>query len=146
MVKWETDQLGSTCQVGFENSGGRIRFDFPITVPASAGQNVGITNVLNKHTLSTCYVDGNISVNRLNGASDNSMPSRHQVILPPFSDKAVIGNETCNPPAEVDLAELVIYKSALTAAERNKVESYLAVKYGFTLDQSAANGKRLYII
>ena len=140
-LKWETDQLGSTARLGFENAGGRIRFDFPSAVPASAGQNVGITNVLNKHTLSTCYVDGNTSVNRLNGAADNSMPIPAPGNFAAVSDKLVIGNENLlNLPAEVDLAELVIYKSALTASERNKVESYLAVKYGFTLDQSAANG------
>lgn len=36
------------------------------------------------------------------------------------------------------IADLIVFTSALTAAERNKVESYLAIKYGITLDQSTA--------
>ncbi|MDN3205969.1 DUF7507 domain-containing protein, partial [Algoriphagus sediminis] len=38
--------------------------------------------------------------------------------------------------ATVDIAELVHYPSLLSAADRNKVQSYLAIKYGITLDPS----------
>ena len=139
-LKWETDQVGSVGRFGFENAGGRIRFDFPKAVPATAGQNIGITNVLNKHSLSTTYADAVESVNRLNGANDNTIPIPGPGDFSGTSTKLVIGNEDLiNLPCESDLAEIIIYASTLNAAERNKIEYYLAVKYGFTLNQAAAN-------
>jgi len=47
-LKWETDFTGTNARLGFENSAGKLRFDFPKAVPATAGQNVGITSILNK--------------------------------------------------------------------------------------------------
>lgn len=139
-LKWETDQLGTTARLGFENSAGRLRFDFPKAVPASAGQNVGITNIINKHTLSTAYMNVNTSVNRLNGADDNTMPIPGPGSFASANTKIVIGNEyLLNLPCQIDIAEVIIYSNSLTTAERNKIESYLAVKYGFTLNQLAAN-------
>jgi gliding motility-associated-like protein len=139
-LKWETDFTGTTARLGFENAGGRIRFDFPRASPASAGQNIGVTNVLNKHTLSTAFVNVNTSVNRLNGADDNTIAIPGPGNFGAVSTKIVIGNENLlNLPCQIDIAELIIYSNTLTAAERNKVESYLAVKYGFTLNQAAAN-------
>ena len=35
-----------------------------------------------------------------------------------------------------DIAEIIIYNRALTGTLRNNVESYLALKYGMTLDQT----------
>ncbi|MBL0056748.1 MAG: gliding motility-associated C-terminal domain-containing protein [Chitinophagaceae bacterium] len=139
-LKWETDFLGTTGRLGFENSAGLLRFDFPKAVPATAGQNVGVTNILNKHTLSTAYVNVNTSVNRLNGADDKIIPIPGPGNFGTVSTKIVLGNEDLlNLPCKVDLAEVIIYSNTLTAVERNKVESYLAVKYGVTLNQLAAN-------
>ena len=36
------------------------------------------------------------------------------------------------------IGEVIVYNSVLSAADRNKVESYLAIKYGLTLDQTVA--------
>ena len=139
-LKWETDFNGTTARLGFENAGGKIRFDFPKAVPATAGQNVGVTNVLNKDVLSTCFVNTTTSVNRLNGADDNTIPIPGPGNFGAANTKIVIGNEDLlNLPCQIDMAEVIIYSSTLTAIERNKVESYLAVKYGFTLNQLAAN-------
>lgn len=139
-LKWETDFNGTTARLGFENAAGRLRFDFPKAVPASAGQNIGVTNILNKHTLSTAYVDVNTSVNRLNGADDRVMAIPGPGNFAAANTKIVLGNENLlNLPCQIDLAEVIIYSNTLTAAERNKIESYLAVKYGFTLNQLAAN-------
>ena len=142
-LKWETDQVGATGRLGFENASGNIRFDFPKAVTASNGENVGNINVLNQHSLSTTYADVGIStsINRLNGANNSTLtltggPGDFSGV----SDKIVIGNENIlNLPAQIDMAEVIIYARTLTATEINKVESYLAVKYGFTLDQAAAN-------
>jgi gliding motility-associated-like protein len=139
-LKWETDILGTTARLGFENSAGKIRFDFPRANPASAGQNIGITNVQNKHALSTAYANATTSVNRLNGADDNTIPIPGPGNFAAANTKIVMGNENLiNLPCKIDIAEVIIYSNTLTAAERNKIESYLAVKYGFTLNQAAAN-------
>ncbi|HQQ98846.1 MAG TPA: T9SS type A sorting domain-containing protein, partial [Cyclobacteriaceae bacterium] len=37
-----------------------------------------------------------------------------------------------------ELSELVVYTGALTAAQLNRIHSYLALKYGITIDQSTA--------
>ena len=37
-----------------------------------------------------------------------------------------------------NVAEVIIYNTALTTADQNRVESYLALKYGITLDQTVA--------
>lgn len=37
-----------------------------------------------------------------------------------------------------NIAEVVIYNSAITVANQNRVESYLALKYGITLNQTTA--------
>ena len=36
------------------------------------------------------------------------------------------------------VAEVIIYNTAITVAQQNQVESYLAIKYGITLDQTTA--------
>lgn len=45
---------------------------------------------------------------------------------------------TVNGGLNGDLAELVAYNANLSTADRNKVESYLAIKYGITLNQVVA--------
>jgi len=139
-LKWENDFTGTAARLGFENSAGRLRFDFPKAVPATAGQNIGITSILNKHTLSTAYMNVTTSVNRLNGADDKIIPIPGPGNFSGTTTKIVLGNELLlNLPCQVDLAEVIIYSNTLTTAEINKVESYLSVKYGFTLNQLAAN-------
>ncbi|NKQ41670.1 MAG: LamG domain-containing protein [Sulfurovum sp.] len=40
-----------------------------------------------------------------------------------------------------DISEIIVYSAALSPVQRNRVESYLAIKYGLTLDQSIAGGQ-----
>ena len=139
-LKWETDQVGATGRFGFENSAGNIRFDFPKAVPATAGQNIGTINVFNKHSLSTAYADAVTSVNRLNGADNTVIPIPTPGAFGGVSAPIVIGNEyLLNLPCQIDIAEMAIYARTLSMSERNKIESYLAVKYGFTLNQAVVN-------
>jgi hypothetical protein len=51
-----------------------------------------------------------------------------------------LGRHTSTPNGGLngDLAELILYNNLLSVADRLKVESYLAIKYGITLDQSVA--------
>jgi len=39
------------------------------------------------------------------------------------------------------ISEVIVYDSQLSDSDRNRVESYLAVKYGLTLDQSVSGGQ-----
>ncbi len=45
----------------------------------------------------------------------------------------VIGADIAENHLNGDIAEVIIYNTSLTAADRQKVESYLAIKYGITL-------------
>ena len=141
--KWETDVSGSTARLGFErNATNNIRFDFPEAGISPWGRDIGVTSVANVNTLSTCFADANLSTNRLNGATDNtlSLTGITGNFSSGFLDNVTLGNEeNIDLPTQIDMAEFIIFSRLLTAAERNKVESYLAVKYGFTLNQSAIN-------
>lgn len=41
------------------------------------------------------------------------------------------------------MGEVIIFPTEIIGAARNKVESYLAIKYGITLDQTAAQNYTL---
>lgn len=47
-----------------------------------------------------------------------------------------IGRNATTNSTLSNVAEVIIYNTALTAAQQNQVESYLALKYGITLDQT----------
>ena len=49
-----------------------------------------------------------------------------------------IGRDANTNSTLSNVAEVVIYNTALTTADQNRVESYLALKYGITLDQTVA--------
>ncbi len=51
-----------------------------------------------------------------------------------------IGNHATNVTGGLDgyFTEIAVYNANLTAAERQRIESYLALKYGITLDQTTA--------
>lgn len=52
-------------------------------------------------------------------------------------DRILIGNGTKNF-WDGKIAELMLYPSSLAGTDRGQVESYLAIKYGITLDQTSA--------
>jgi hypothetical protein len=59
-----------------------------------------------------------------------------------FIDTPYIGRAQYDPaPSYLNgqIAELIMYPASHTDAERKKIQSYLAIKYGITLDQSVAN-------
>lgn len=87
-------------------------------------------------TNSTAAGSANIYTNGLNVGSN-------------VSDATALSNSTFmgigNSPADAsamqfsgDISEVIVFDKVLTAAERNRVESYLAIKYGITLNQSSA--------
>ncbi|WP_409515154.1 beta strand repeat-containing protein, partial [Chryseobacterium sp.] len=56
----------------------------------------------------------------------------------PFNRLISIGGYVCNNSASQNLPEVIAYNTNLTISERLRINSYLAIKYGITLDQSTA--------
>ena len=71
------------------------------------------------------YLDGRQDVTLTTGASDAINGVRVQI-----GRHAVGVNQGMNG----EMAEIVLYNTALSTADRRKVDSYLALKYGITLD------------
>lgn len=136
--QWQTNpysgpRLGN--EVNNPGNLGQIRFDFRtpnVFTPV---------NVTNTHSLVTEGVTTTNKYIRLSGQervtaavsgafSPGSTPGRLTIGAESYGD---------NYPTNIDYAELIIYKRALSPAEINRVESYLAIKYGFTLEQVAVS-------
>ena len=137
-LKWQFLNT-SSFRLGNEyNTGntGRIRFDWAGTMLLST------TPVTEKYCLANMTTEAQKTI-RLNGALDATGPSA--TFNPPATPgRFAIGGEPAGTAGSteqyycsIDYAEVIIFSRILTVAERNKVESYLAVKYGFTLDQGA---------
>ncbi len=138
--KWQynntnTNRLGNEVNNGGTNAG-KLRFDF-------RGINNFSTTIINdKYFLAGCNTTQAQSIIRLNGNDDNVINYTTQAAFAPATGspaRITLGNEEYGDayPTTIDIAEVIMFNRALTTAERNKVESYLAVKYGFTLDQGA---------
>ncbi len=139
-LKW---QFNNTTSQRFGNeyntsNPGQIRFDFP------GGDNPNFysaSNVFNLYKLVTLGTQSFKTI-RLNGKLDATFATATNAFNPGTTPgRFSIGNEYTGDsyPTTIDIAEVIVFNKTLTVAERNKVESYLAIKYGFTLDQVAAN-------
>lgn len=137
-LKWETN-TGGTYRVGYENNGSFLRFDFPNAINPLGINNLSIISISNKHNLVTSTTDNTNNSLRFQGKND---AVRNISSLGGFNPgtnlrKMSIGNNlSFNYPSNIDISEIIIYNRKLTLPEINKVESYLAIKYGFTLDQT----------
>ena len=129
--KWEQGPTGSD-RIGFEYSGGRIRFDFPDD--SGGNQTVSNTSYSNVGEIVTGKASTNVSTIRINGTVDVTN-STSGTMNNNTNQQFVIGaNDLGNPLyCSLDFAELAVYKSGLSGADMNRVESYMAIKYGVTL-------------
>ncbi len=105
----------------------------------------GVTNIVGHHVSS----DGNYGQanNRygalmVNGKEANSLDAFSNYTPANTSEFYLGDNETgngdaVNNPFTGYIGELLLYVSPLTAPQRDQIESYLAIKYGKTLDNSA---------
>lgn len=75
---------------------------------------------------------------RKNGLSGGTHNQILAFCADPMPQMCAIGTQPSTPTAAYDgvMSEVVVYDNVLSAADRNRVESYLAIKYGVTLDQS----------
>ena len=78
----------------------------------------------------------------LNGGLITAQKKQFPTNEPTFSGEYYIGGSITGTPEKtpnyLDFAEIIIYESDNSLLEHNKVESYLALKYGITLDQTTA--------
>ncbi|EAY27196.1 T9SS type B sorting domain-containing protein [Microscilla marina] len=103
-----------------------------VSIPSVTG-----FNILNGELKGGANTDSRIAVNGLDGTVTN-LPAANNG-LTPFTARPVLGS--CNlrvGDLKGNLGEIIVYSSGLSAADRQKVNSYLALKYGITLDQTTA--------
>lgn len=142
-LKWQFSntspyRLGDEVNNGGANTG-RMRFDF-----RNSGNNLfSTTAIADKNVIATAATSQTTNSIRLNGAGDatQNVASSGQFLPGTTSGRFSLGNEWTGDayPTTIDIAEVILYSRTLTDAERNKVESYLAVKYGFTLAQTGVD-------
>ena len=91
-------------------------------------QLVGIGRIYNSasNTLSQIYVNGDL---------ENTQSNAQETTTPP---NMRIGRHATNTTGGMvgDLTELIVYNNFPSAADKQKIDSYLAVKYGFSISQS----------
>lgn len=135
--KWE-HTTNNTDRIGFERSGTNVRLDFPTS--DGGNQTVSTANYKPTGEIVTAHMSSNASTLRFDGAQNvvNNTTGSMNVNL---TREFIIGNNpTTNPLAcNIDYAELIIYNSSLSLIEMNKVESYMAIKYGVTLGQNGTS-------
>ena len=139
-LKWQVTntapaRLGDEVNNGGANTG-RMRFDF-----RNGGNNLfSATAIADKNMIATAITSQASNSIRLNGATDatQNVATAGQFLPGTAAGRFSLGNEWTGDayPTTIDIAEVILYSRTLTAAERNQVESYLAVKYGFTLAQT----------
>lgn len=105
-------------------------------------QLVGIGRIYNSssNSLSQIYVNGLLEDTQTNGSETTTPPPMR------------IGRHATNATGGMvgDLAEVIVYNNNPSSTDRQKIESYLAVKYGFSVDQStmrnyfSSNGTVIY--
>lgn len=141
-LKWQFTntspaRLGNEVNNGGANTG-KMRFDF-----RNNGNNLFSSTVIaDKNMIATAVTNQAGNTIRLNGATDATQALTTGQFLPGTTPgRFSLGNEWTGDsyPTTVDIAEVILYSRTLTAAERNQVESYLAVKYGFTLAQTGVD-------
>jgi len=127
--KWE--QASSGNRVGYEKTGNNVRFDFP--TDAVGNQNVSNFNYEPNGQIVTATTTLGSSTLRNMGiaeAADVTTGSLNNT----FTSQLSIGdNVSFSLGSNMDYAEVIVYDRTLNVIELNKVESYLAIKYGMTL-------------
>ena len=127
--KWEQGSGGN--RVGFENSGGFTRFDFP--TDAANNQTIGTFPFHPIGQIVTATTNNSTSTLRNMGLQNISNPTTGTLNTSFTSDLSIGENVWFSVPSQIDFAEIIVYKNALSAIEMNRIESYLAIKYGMTL-------------
>ncbi len=127
LVGFDTDQTGDEPQ--FATNGTDMITYIGSSTPNEISGSTVTTNINNLYTWD--WVDGNGGGNQMRfNASSTSMATMD------FSTEArvVIGGDNAGESWDGDISEVIVYDAQLSSANIRKVESYLAIKYGITLD------------
>ncbi len=126
-----------------EDDGGWDRFladhsAFNNMVSDGAGGNNNINNlfVANQTNLSTVLYDNTVSNGSsvfVNGTSEATFTANHTSTSPNLQIGA-LGASNYN--FDGDIAELIVYNKLLSTIERQRIESYLAIKYGLSISSN----------
>lgn len=139
-TQWQT--LGAD-RLGMEDAGNTIRFDFP----SSSDVTNGASTTPNTFVLRTGQ--SNVSSNMVynNGVLDGTL-ARANMMNIALTGELAIGVSANNHlfGADADIAEVIMYDASLNALDREKVETYLALKYGISLAHNyvASDGTTLF--
>ncbi|MGI9301499.1 MAG: DUF11 domain-containing protein, partial [Gammaproteobacteria bacterium] len=122
----------SGAAINFRTAGGRYRYAGAINIDGGVVDDmpviVGFTSVGTADPLVSLYHNGVQEGQGNLGALNSGQVFTHYILG---------ANRNVNSFLETDVAEAIVYSRALPAAEQARVESYLALKYGITLDQTA---------
>lgn len=97
------------------------------TVPAGIFQLVDYYRVYGSQF--GLYIDGRLDATDNTGVSDGIAGNRVKL-----GRHAVAANQGMNG----EIAEAILYRGAVSASDRGKIDSYLALKYGITLDPASS--------
>ncbi len=122
----------SNNRLAFELSGTKARLDFPNDTD---GQMISGKDVNNQFRILTLRVNGNDNSLFVDGNIDNAISTVSTADLSKAYTLQLGKAVNSSSFAKVDFAELMVFNEFLTSGDRNIMESYLALKYGITLEQ-----------
>lgn len=125
--KWET---ATSNHVGMQLGTTVARFDFPND---STGLLLGSGTITDAFHLITALKGAAAQWLYLDGAQDATRTNSGSLTTTGSAALTIGKNQTGTLNWIGDMAEVLIYRSALSPSARAKVESYLALKYGLTL-------------
>ncbi|MFI5151378.1 MAG: BNR-repeat neuraminidase N-terminal domain-containing protein [Bacteroidia bacterium] len=137
--KWETAPTGPY-RIGEEYNAGTQRIDF---TDDWSGKNTSSSTTISNTDVITEYLSNSSTLTlKLNGNTDAVLP--HSLTFAPGATTSTFnlgGNGADNVLyAQVDIAEEMTYNKALSSNELRRVESYLSLKYGMTLQNNKGAG------
>lgn len=138
IAKWEQATAGTLNRLSTEITSDKFRVDFPNSSGSPSGQNKGVTdlsatkayigNGLTTSVNDSSYLNGVFeNVNTNAGVADNTQSGRFVIGANVGGAFSYTGN----------IAEIIFYKEKVGDVARQKIQSYLAVKYGSTLGSTS---------
>lgn len=126
--------LGADSYVGFDNNGIIYYINDGAAVTQTSSGSYPVDDVKVVSVVKGGDTDNDISV-FLNGVQATNTLTGSATISGVLSTRIGAGDPSeSSEYLQGGIAEIIIYNRILTAVERSRVESYLAVKYGITLD------------
>jgi hypothetical protein len=139
MAGWESDGTGERLAY-YEKNGTALRNDM------IGGTNLlGSLDITNRFVIATTLSDATNRTLFINGEEDDQESSASFTASGNQGDFALGSQPGAANYAPSQAAEMIIFNDDLTASDRRKVETYLAIKYGITLDNTAGGDAGDYL-